>query len=179
MLTIGQPMAAPSGNMPVALRTVSRGEDVADAAEPACAATPEAMDTAALIRSVYRCYRERRLAELVELLSDDFQFRADLPDDPVDPMRPRSRAELTLIAHRFLEEYDILTFEPGPIRVDGDGASVSVHSVHRHKKTGKILDTTFQHDWRVSEGKMRELRQQHDLEQLRAFVRAIDGGESG
>lgn len=138
-------------------------------------ATPKAMDTATLVHNVYRCYRERRLAELVGLLSDDFQFRADLPDDPIDPTRPRSRAELTLLAHKFLEEFDILAMEPGPIQVDGDIASVELHSVYRHKRTGKILDTTFHHEWRVADGKARELRQQHDLEQLQAYTKAIDG----
>ena len=30
------------------------------------------MDTAALLQEIYRCYREKRLADIVELLSDDF-----------------------------------------------------------------------------------------------------------
>jgi ketosteroid isomerase-like protein len=133
------------------------------------------MDPAVLIQNVYRCYRERRLAELVGLLSDDFQFRADLPDDPIDPKRPRSRAELTLLAHKFLEDFEILSMEPGDIRVDGDAVSAEVRGVYRHKRTGEVLDTTFQHEWLVSDGKARELRQQHDHEQLQAYTKAIDG----
>ena len=133
------------------------------------------MDPGTLVQAVYRCYRERRLAELVDLLSDDFLFRADLPDDPIDGSRPRSRAELTLLAHKFLAEFDILTMEPGPIHIDGHIASVEVQSVYRHKKTGMVLDTTFHHEWRIADGKARELRQRHDQEQLRAFTKAIDG----
>ena len=81
------------------------------------------MDTAALLQEIYRCYREKRLAEIVELLSEDFAFTAQLPDDIDDASRPRSRAETALLVHKFMEQYDILAFEPGPIIVtDGPPA---------------------------------------------------------
>lgn len=137
------------------------------------------MDTAILLQNIYRCFREKRLADVIELLSDDFKFKAQLPDDPLDGgKRPRSRAELALMVHRSMEEYDILTFEPGHIIVADGLASAQAKVKFRHKKTGKVLETRFFHDWRVADGKACELEQRHDIEQLKAFARSLEDASS-
>jgi ketosteroid isomerase-like protein len=132
------------------------------------------MDTALLLQNIYRSFREKRLADVVELLSDDFKFKAQLPEDSaIEGKRARSRAEIALLAHRSMEEYDILVFEPGPIVVTDSLASAQVQVKFRHKKTGKILETRFLHDWRVADGKACDLQQRHDLEQLKAFLESL------
>lgn len=130
------------------------------------------MDTAALL-AFYRCYRERRLAEAVALFSDDFQFKTHLPNDPVDPTRPRSRAEFTLICHKFLEDYDIVVFEPGEFVYDGEFAYTQAQGVFHHKQTGKVLETTFQHRWRVANGRVLELVQELRLGEIQAFLDSV------
>jgi ketosteroid isomerase-like protein len=130
------------------------------------------MDIAAL-QAFYRCYRERRLAEAVELFSDDFLFRTYLPNDPVDPMRPRSRAEFTLLCHKFLEDYDIDVFEPEEFVCDGEFASTQAQGIFRHKQTGKVLETTFQHRWRLADGKVLELVQDLPVAQIQAFLDSV------
>jgi ketosteroid isomerase-like protein len=133
------------------------------------------MDPAALLQNIYRCYREKRLAEIVNLLSDDFKFKAELPDDLYGEARPRSRAEIALMVHNFMEQYDILAFDPGPIVVTDNRASAQAEVKFRHKKSGKVLETRFLHDWLVADGKALELEQRHDLDQLRAFLKSVDG----
>jgi ketosteroid isomerase-like protein len=133
------------------------------------------MDPAALLQNIYRCCREKRLAEIVNLLGDDFKFKAELPDDLDGEARPRSRAEIALMVHNFMEQYDILAFDPGPITVADDRASAETDVKFRHKKSGKVLETRFVHDWRVADGKALELEQRHDLNQLRAFVKSVNG----
>ena len=135
------------------------------------------MDPAALLQNIYRCCREKRLAEIVNLLGDDFKFKAELPDDLDGEARPRSRAEIALMVHNFMEQYDILAFDPGPIIVADDRASAETDVKFRHKKSGKVLETRFVHDWRVADGKALELEQRHDLNQLRAVIR--DGPNDG
>lgn len=132
------------------------------------------MDTAAL-HEFYRCYRERRLAEAVALLSDDFQFKAHIPNAPLDPLRPRSRAEFTLICHKFLDDYDILTFEAGPFTVFDGVASGPAQGVFRHKKTGNVLELAFRHTWRFADGKIVELQQEYDVGKVQAFLKSVDG----
>jgi len=125
------------------------------------------------LREFYRCYRERRLAEAVAAFSDDFLFKSHMPSDPVDPQRPRSRAEFTLICHKFLEDFDIVVFEPGPFTIDGDAAWNEADGVFRHKQTGKVLEAKFVHRWRFADGKVLELQQEHDVAQIEAFLRSI------
>jgi ketosteroid isomerase-like protein len=134
------------------------------------------MDTAVLLQNIYKCSREKRLADVLDLLSDDFKFIAHLPDDPIDAgKRPRSRAETALLVHQFMEQYDILAFEPGPIIVTDDVATAQADVKFRHKKTGKVLETKFVHDWRVADGKAQALEQRHDVEKLKAFFLSVGG----
>jgi ketosteroid isomerase-like protein len=134
------------------------------------------MDTAALLQKLYDCYREKRLAEAVALLADDFQFKSNITDDPVDPLRPRSRAELTLLAHKFFEEFDIVAFTPASVDITDGAATAHLAATFRHKKTGRTLDTTFQHDWRFADGKASELRQTHDGDSWTAFQKSLTDG---
>jgi ketosteroid isomerase-like protein len=131
------------------------------------------MDPAAILQNIYKCYREKRLADVVALLSDDFKFTAQLPDDLDGGKRSRSRAETAILVHRFMEQYDILAFDAEPIIVTDDLASAQADVKFRHKKTGKVLETRFIHDWRVAGGKACELEQRHDLEQLKDFLRSV------
>jgi hypothetical protein len=69
------------------------------------------MDTAALLQSIYRACREKRLADVLSLLSDEFKFTVHLPEDALDGgARPRSKAETALLLHDFMKTYDFLLF---------------------------------------------------------------------
>jgi ketosteroid isomerase-like protein len=136
------------------------------------------MDPAALVQNIYRCCREKRLAEMINLLGDDFKFKAELPEDLDGETRSRSRAEIALMVHNFMEQYDILALDPGSITVTDNRASAETDVKFRHKKSGKVLETRFLHDWRVADGKATELEQRHDLDLLRAFVKSVDGDAS-
>ncbi|MEI9902532.1 MAG: hypothetical protein WDN31_23320 [Hyphomicrobium sp.] len=135
------------------------------------------MDTAALLQAIYRCYREKRLADMLALFDDNFRMIAALPDDtPGAGPRPRSKAETALLTHKFLEDYDILEFELGPI-VSTDGVtSTETRGKFRHKRTGNILDTTFRHDWRITGGKALELEHRHDVRQVEDFLSSLKDG---
>lgn len=182
MLTIGSPEGRFCDATALIVEWLSfqihLGEGVANAPGRFCVLRrgDEAMDSAVLLLNIYKCYRERRLAEAVSLLSDDFVFKSDLPDDPLEPQRPRSRAELTILAHRFLEEYEIISFEPGPVTVNGNNATVFPECVFQHKKTGKILHTRFEHIWHIDGGKLAALHQRHDGDQLRTFLQDLGSG---
>lgn len=135
------------------------------------------MDTAALLQSIYRACREKRLAEVLSLLSDEFKFTVHLPQDTLDGgARPRSKAETALLLHDFMNTYDFLLFEPGPIIVTDSGASAQPEVRFRHKKTGNVLETKLVHSWRVADGKARALEERHDLEKLKAFMKSISDG---
>lgn len=133
------------------------------------------MDTSTL-NEFYRCYRERRLAEAVELLSEDFLFKAHIPNAPHDPLRPRSRAEFTLICHKFLDDYDILVFEPEAFTFLDGVASAPAKGAFRHKKSGRVLEIDFRHTWHAVDGKLTELHQEYDVGKVQKFLKDVDGG---
>lgn len=133
------------------------------------------MDTAALLQSIYRACREKRLADVLSLLSDEFKFTVHLPEDALDGgARPRSKAETALLLHDFMKTYDFLLFEPGPIIVTDDRASAQPEVRFRHKKTGNVLEAKLVHSWRVEDGKARALEERHDVEELKAFAKSIN-----
>jgi ketosteroid isomerase-like protein len=131
------------------------------------------MDTTALLQKIYDCYREKRLGDAMALLADDFQFKTNITEDPIDPLRPRSRAELTLLAHKFFEEFDIVTFTPAAVDVTDGAATARLEATFRHKKSGRTIDTTFHHDWRFADGKVSELRQTQDDDRWTAFQKSL------
>ena len=95
------------------------------------------------------------------------------PTSKSDPNRPRSRAEFTLLCHKFLEDYDIVVFEPDEFVWDGEVASTRAVGVFRHKRTGKVLETTFQHRWRLANGRVLELVQDLPVAQIQAFLDSV------
>src|SRR5665647_1696907 len=104
------------------------------------------MDTAALLQSIYKAYREKRLADVLALLCDEFRFTIHLPEDTIPGGdRARSKAETALMLRELMETYDFLVYEPGPIIVTDDRASAQPEIKYRHKRSGKVLDTKLFH----------------------------------
>jgi hypothetical protein len=100
------------------------------------------MDTTSLLQAIYKALRERRLADAISYLAEDFRLVVHLPEDAVPGgTRPRSKAESTLLFQSFLYDYDLIAYDHGPIIVAGDRATTQPEIRYRHKKTGKVLDT--------------------------------------
>ena len=113
---------------------------------------------------------------IVELLSDDFKFTAHLPDDIDGDSRPRSRAETAMMVHKFMEQYDILAFDPGPIIVDrrrrlGAGRCEIPPQEVRQGSRDALHPRLAR---RRRQGA--ELEQRHDLEQLQGLPDSVEDG---
>ena len=133
------------------------------------------MEPATLLQNIYKCYREKRLADMLELFDDNFRMIVTLPEDaPADERRPRSKAETAILTHKFLEEYDVLEFEPESLVVADGVISTMTRARFRHRRTGNILDTTFEQTWRIADGKAVQLEQSHDVQTLAAFMNKND-----
>jgi ketosteroid isomerase-like protein len=133
------------------------------------------MDPLSLLNSIYQRYRERRLADALELLSDEFKLTVSLPDDlPGDGQRTRSKAETALMAHVFLEQYELLVFEPHSVEISGDAVIARPIVECRHRKSGRVLKTEFIHTWHIADGKAFRLHHQYDAEDLRTFLASIE-----
>ena len=133
------------------------------------------MDTTSLLQAIYKAFREKRLADAISHLADDFRLVVHLPEDALPGgERPRSKAESALLFQGFLNDYDFLAYDHGPIIVTGDRATAQPHIRYRHKKTGKVLETKLAHTWCVRDGKAVGLEEHYDVAHVQGFLKSLN-----
>src|SRR5205823_2516181 len=129
---------------------------------------------AALLQAVYVAYREKRLADVLPHLTDDFRFTLHLPTAAMPGAgTPHGKADTAKLFEGIITAYDFLAYEPGPIMVTGDQAAVRVRIRFRHKTTGEVIETTLGHFWRIRDGKAAQLDEYHDVEHVLAFLSKV------
>ena len=134
-------------------------------------------DSPALLQAIYAAYRERRLADALALLSDDFRFTLHLPAEALPGAgASHGKAEAARLLEDIIATYDFLMYEPGPIMVTGDEAAVRVRIRYRHKATGEVIETTLGHFWRLRDGKATQLDEYHDVQQVLSFLTKVAPG---
>lgn len=132
------------------------------------------MDTATLLQAIYAAYRDKRLADLLSYLDEDFRYVIHLPEDAVPGGdKPRNKAETAELIQNLIDTYDFLAYDPGPIIAAEDRATVQPQIRFRDKRTGKVLDTKFTHSWRVKGGKALALDERHDVMKVQAFLKSV------
>ena len=130
--------------------------------------------TPALLQAIYTAYREKRLADVLALLTDDFQFTLHLPAESLPGAgAPHGKADTANLLDGLIAAYDFLMYEPGPIMVTGDQAAVRVRIRYRHKATGETIETTLGHFWRIRGGKAAQLDEYHDVEHVVSFLTKV------
>ena len=133
--------------------------------------------TAALLQAIYTAYREKRLADVLAQLTDDFRFTLHLPSDALPGAgAPLGKADTAKLFEAMIGAYDFLMYEPGPIMVTGDQAAVRARIRYRHKATDAVIETTLGHFWRVRDGKAAQLDEYHDVQHVLAFLDKVASG---
>lgn len=132
------------------------------------------MPVPTFLQAIYDAYREKRLEDVLSSVDDEFRFIIHLPEELFPGgNRPRDRDETTQIMRHYMEAYDFLTYDPGPIIVTADKATAQPHVRLRHKKSGKILETKFRHLWHIQNGKVVVLEESFDLPVIEAFLKSV------
>ena len=71
--------------------------------------------TPALLQSIYTAYREKRLADVLALLTDDFQFTLHLPAESLPGAgAPHGKADTAKLLEGLIATYDFLDVRAGP-----------------------------------------------------------------
>lgn len=134
--------------------------------------------TPALLQTIYAAYREKRLADVLANLADDFGFTIHLPSDALPGAGvPHGKADTATLLEGLIATYDFLLYEPGPIMVTGDQAAVRVRIRYRHKTTGEVIETTLGHFWRIRDGKAAQLDEYHDVQHVLSFLSKVAARE--
>ncbi len=132
------------------------------------------MDTTALLQAIYKAYREKRLPAVLDHLDEGFQFVVHLPEDALPGAdRPRNKEETAELLQSFMDTYDFLAYDHGPIIVVQDRATVQPQIRYRDKKSGKVIETKLAHAWRVKDGKATELEERHDVARIQTFLKSL------
>jgi len=134
--------------------------------------------TEELLRTMYSAYREKRLADALAHLADDFRFTLHLPRDAVPGAgAPVGKAEAAAMFQSFMDTYDFLAYEPGDITVsaEGDRAAASPAIRYRHKRSGNIIEARISHFWNFRDGKARSLDEYHDTARIQDFLATLGG----
>ena len=133
-----------------------------------------ATSTPALLQTIYTAYREKRLADVLALFTDDFQFTLHLPAESLPGAgAPHGKADTAKLLEGLIATYDFLMYEPGPIMVTGDQAAVRVRIRYRHKATGEVIETTLGHFWRIRADKAAQLDEYHDVQHVLSFLTKV------
>ena len=131
-----------------------------------------------MLSTIYTAYREKRLADALAHLADDFRFTLHLPKDAVPGAGiPVSKAEARAMFQYFMDAYDFLAYEPGDISVSPDkaGATASPAIRYRHKETGKVIEARISHFWSLRDGKAVTLDEYHNTARIMAFLATLGG----
>lgn len=127
-----------------------------------------------VLQAIYDAYREKRLEDVLSSVDDDFRFIIQLPEELFPGgNKPRDKAETGEIMRYYMESYDFISYDPGPIIVTGDKATAQPHVRLRHKRSGKVLDTKFRHLWHIKNGKVVVLEESFDLPVIEAFLKSV------
>ena len=119
---------------------------------------------------------------MLALVADDIVYALHIPAE-VMPLggETKGKTALAMALQGLLDNYDYLTYDPGPVSVDGAKASAEVHFRYREKATGEVIDSRLRHLWLVEAGKAKRLDEWHDLPKVTAFFErvALRIGSSG
>jgi ketosteroid isomerase-like protein len=133
-------------------------------------------ETVTLLRYVYAAYRDKRLADVLARLTDDFVFTLHLPADAMPGAGvPQGKAETAKLLEGLMATYDFLAYEPGEILVSGDRAAIQPRIRYRHKVTGQVIETTLGHFWIMRGDKAAQLDEYHDVERVQAYLARVEG----
>lgn len=132
-----------------------------------------------LLTAIYTAYREKRLADTLALLSDDFRMTVHLPPGTIPGAGlPHNKAQTAGLLETFIKTYDFLDYDPGDIDVapDGTHATASPLIRYRHKATGQVIQTRLSHFWSLSGGQATSLDEYHDTARIEAFLSKVATG---
>ncbi len=131
---------------------------------------------APLLHDLYLAYREKRLLDVMDHLDDSFTMVIHLPEEAIPGgARPRDKAETLKLLRYFVETYEFLDYDPGPIIGSAGQATAQPRLRFRDVGTGKVLDTQISHTWTFKDGKAVRLDERHDVANIMTFINSVKG----
>ena len=127
-------------------------------------------DTKVVVQQLYTAWKARDLPAVLSFVADEMVFALHIPTD-VMPLGGETKGKTAVAAalQGLLDNYDFLTYEPGPVAAEGTKATCEVQFRYRQKATNEVIDSRLRHEWLVEAGKVQRLDEWHDLPKVKAY----------
>lgn len=127
-------------------------------------------DPKSVVENLYAAWKSRNLPSVLALLSDDMVFALHIPADmlPIGG-ETKGKAAVGAALQGLLDTYEFLSYEPGPVTIDGLNANAEVQFRYREKATGEVIQSRLRHLWTTDGSKVTRLDEWHDLPTVKAF----------
>lgn len=119
-------------------------------------------------------WKTQDLAGALEFVHDDIVYAMFIPQEVV-PFGGETRGKLAMAdrMRMFAEQFDTLRFEETIIKDENDTGSARVAYTFRHRVTGETIEGFMRLIVRAQDGLMIDLKEYHDVEKVRAFMRLV------
>ena len=128
-------------------------------------------DAKSVVENIHTAWKSRDLDRVLNLLADDMVFALHIPRE-VLPIggETKGKTAVTAALRGLLDTYDFVTYDPGPLSVDGGKVSGEVKFQYREKATGEAITNQLRQLWLVDAGKAQRLDEWHDLAAVTSFL---------
>jgi ketosteroid isomerase-like protein len=118
------------------------------------------VDTHAIVRDMYDAYERRDFARVAALLHDDIDWVIYAPPE-VLPFAgaQKGRVAVLKVMGAITLDYDLLSYQPQLIIVEGDRAAVMSNAAFRQRASGRTLRFRIANFLRFQDGKLIEFRE--------------------
>ena len=139
--------------------------------------TGDDFDPVRLVRRCYDTWDEKDVDAIMACCAADAVYHVHVPSDVLRfAGRHEGHAAIRACLEAILAEYDFLAFAVDWISGTGATVRARVLYYYRHPVTGDQFDAGFRQVWRVSEGRVAQVDEYHDVARLKAFLDMTRGG---
>lgn len=128
------------------------------------------MPTSDIVSEIYKAWRAQDLDRAVWFFADDFCHTIHIPQNihPLGGVREGKQAAVERLQH-IMGQFEFLAYDVDNLMGKGLHAAAEVQIHYRHKLTSLDLKTTIAHFWTLRQGRVVNLTEYHDLEQIQEF----------
>lgn len=132
------------------------------------------VDPGMVVSSLVAAWRARDKAGVLKCFADDAIYGMALPTDVVPyGGETQGKPSISDRLQMLLDHFDTVDFGGTLMGVSGPEVHYRATYTYRHKMTGEEIEGVFRIVAKVVDGLIVELREFHDVEKVRAFMRLV------
>lgn len=137
-------------------------------------AKPNPVDAGDIVRNLWIDWAARDKTALLSRMADNAILAIYIPED-VLPFGGETvgKASISDRTQTILDQFHTVHYSGEIVKIEGDVVVGRVEYQFRHKITGEEIDGVMRHVIEVRDGLIVHLKEYHDIERIRAFMRLV------